>query len=372
MKVKRKRKKKEKNLLSRFARNLSGRILMRFVFTIVLYAAALALLFLGAYLFYDAIGRDYIFTQMLAQMFGSYIQLIFIVLLVLGVLIIFVCYWVKTLSYLKEIAAAAQSIYTNEMKPIELSSDLSEVEKQLNAIRINAAESRRAAHEEEQRKNDLIVYLAHDLKTPLTSVIGYLDLLKSEPDLPVHLRQKYLGVASNKAQRLEELINEFFDITRFNLSNIPLNYNRIDISRMLEQVVFEFQPMLRGKGLTCVLHAPEKLMLMCDADKLSRVFDNLLKNAVSYSFPNSEITIEASEAEDGVHLSFQNRGATIAPEQLSKIFEQFYRLDSARSTSGGSGVGLAISKKIVEAHGGSITAESANETILFQVFLPRV
>ena len=360
--------------LGRFARNLSARILMKFVFTSIAYAAVLALLFFLAYIFYDVIGRQIYVFQRLAQTFSgltSYIQLIFIFCLVFGILVIFVVYWVKTLGYLQEIAGAAKSIYTEQEKPVELPADLDEVEKQMNVIREQVLASRRAAKDEEQRKNDLIVYLAHDLKTPLTSVIGYLDLLKSESELPPALRQKYLNVAYSKAERLEELINEFFEITRFNLASIPLDRNAIDLTRMLEQVVFEFQPMLREKGLTCTLHAPEKLPLSCDADKLSRVLDNLLKNAVHYSFPNSEITISASEVAGVVRLVFQNHGQTIAPEQLSRIFEQFYRLDAARSTQGGSGVGLAIAKRIVEAHGGTITAESADNLVTFTVFLPR-
>ena len=121
-----------------------------------------------------------------------------------------------------------------------------------------------------------------------------------------------------------------------------------------------------------IIFLPEKLPLSCDADKLSRVLDNLLKNAVHYSFPNSEITISASEAAGGVRLVFQNHGQTIAPEQLSRIFEQFYRLDAARSTQGGSGVGLAIAKRIVEAHGGTITAESADNLVTFTVLLPQL
>lgn len=371
MKRKPKKRAVKSKSLTRFTRNLSARILMKFVFTSIAYALATALLFFLAYLFYDVIGRQFYLFQRLAQVFGSYIQLIFIFCLIFGVLVIFVAYWVKTLGYLQQVAAAAKSIYTEQEKPVELPNDLDEVEKQLNRVREQALASRRAAQEEEQRKNDLIVYLAHDLKTPLTSVIGYLDLLKSEPDLPPAQRQKYTNVAFGKAERLEELINEFFEITRYNLAAIPLHRSRIDLSRMLEQVVFEFQPMLREKGLSCVLHAPEKLLFSCDGDQLSRVFDNLLKNAVSYSYPNTEITVAAHEAENGVHLVFQNHGATIAPDQLARIFEQFYRLDASRSTRGGSGVGLAIAKKIVEAHGGTIAAESSGETVTFTVFLPQ-
>ena len=134
----------------------------------------------------------------------------------------------------------------------------------------------------------------------------------------------------DKAERLEDLINEFFEITRFNLSEISLEYHKIDLIRLLEQLVFEFKPMLSGKNLTCTLHTPESLPLHCDPDKIQRVFDNLLRNAVLYSYKNSNIDITARVQEEQVIVTFQNQGDAIPPEKLARIFEQFYRLDTAR------------------------------------------
>ena len=113
-----------------------------------------------------------------------------------------------------------------------------------------------------------------------------------------------------------------------------------------EQLVFEFKPMLSGKNLTCTLHTPESLPLHCDPDKIQRVFDNLLRNAVLYSYKNSKIDITARVQEEQVIVTFQNQGDAIPPEKLARIFEQFYRLDTARSSSGGAGLGLAIAKQI--------------------------
>lgn len=214
------------------------------------------------------------------------------------------------------------------------------------------------------------MYLAHDLKTPLSSVIGYLTLLYDEGEISPELREKYLSIALDKAERLEDLINEFFEITRFNLSEITLQYGRIDLTRLLEQLVFEFKPMLREKKLTCDLQAPEDLALRCDGDKLQRVFDNLLRNAVLYSYPDTNITITAAREGSRIMIRFRNRGDTIPEEKLSRIFEQFYRLDAARSSGGGAGLGLAIAEQIVELHGGTITAQSAEELIEFTVILP--
>ncbi|MCM1054285.1 MAG: HAMP domain-containing histidine kinase [Bacteroides sp.] len=223
----------------------------------------------------------------------------------------------------------------------------------------------------EQRKNDLIVYLAHDLKTPLTSVIGYLTLLRDEPGISEELREKYLGISLDKAQRLEDLINEFFEITRFNLTDIELSYSSVNLTRLLEQSAFEFQPMLAEKNLSYKLNAAENITVKCDADKLQRVFDNLLRNAVFYSYENTAIDINACRNGDSVTVSITNRGGTIPPEKLERLFEQFFRLDSSRGTNkGGAGLGLAIAKKIVELHGGSIKASSEDETIEFTVTVP--
>ena len=256
-------------------------------------------------------------------------------------------------------------------EPIELPEELLEVQNELNLARERALRSISVAKEAEQRKNDLVVYLAHDLKTPLASVIGYLNLLRDERELSAELEEKYLSISLEKAERLEELINEFFEIARFNLSNIPLQYGTISLNRLLEQLVFEFKPMLQEKGLDCSIRMEEEIKLSCDADKMQRVFDNLLRNAVFYSFENTTVHIVARRENDRVRIQFINHGQTIPEEKLNRIFEQFYRLDASRGTNrGGAGLGLAIAKEIIELHKGSITAESEKEQIRFEVSLP--
>lgn len=249
--------------------------------------------------------------------------------------------------------------------------DYGDIAAQMTEIRAQMRSREQILREETARKNDLILYLAHDLKTPLASVIGYLNLLRDEEQISRPLQERYLSITLDKAERLEDLINEFFDIARFNLSDITLQYSRIDLTRLLEQLTFEFGPMLREKDLTCRLDAPEELMLRCDANKLQRVMDNLLRNAVAYSFSGTEIAIAAGQQGEQVVIRFVNQGPTIPPENLQRIFEQFYRLDVSRSTSsGGAGLGLAIAKRIVELHHGTIEAKSEDERIEFVVTLP--
>lgn len=244
---------------------------------------------------------------------------------------------------------------------------------QMSDIRSDMEHHERLLREEEARKNDLITYLAHDLKTPLTSIIGYLSLLQEAPDLPTEQRIKYVDITLKKAQRLEHLINEFFDITRYNLQQMQLEVSDTDLSYMLIQLSDEFYPLLERHGNHIALHAADNLHLVCDANKMARVFNNLLKNAITYSTANTAIDITAEESADAVTIAFSNEGPTIPAEKLVQLFDKFFRVDESRSTqTGGAGLGLAIAKDIVTAHGGTLTAESEDDHTTFTVRLPRV
>lgn len=255
---------------------------------------------------------------------------------------------------------------------ISLSPELIAIERKMNQLKYRMEKQKSDMLLSEKRKNDLIMYLAHDLKTPLASVIGYLNLLRDEGEISGELREKYLDISLGKAERLEELINEFFEIARYNLSDITLQYSRINFSRLLEQLVYEFGPMLAEKNLTVSLQVEEDILFSCDADKIQRVFDNLLRNAVLYSFRDTEIRITAEQQKYALIVRFSNYGNPISKEKLERLFEQFYRLDTARSTESGgcAGLGLAIAKQIVELHNGTITAKSEAEVIEFTVTLP--
>ena len=299
------------------------------------------------------------------------VLLLGIVLTLGGWLVISYFFIARPVRYLNELVNAAEKLARPGEDPIILSAAMKETEAQLNLFRERALRDAMAAREAEQRKNDLIVYLAHDLKTPLTSVVGYLSLLRDEPQISPELRERYTGIALEKALRLEDLINEFFDITRFNLTSLTLEPERTDLGRMLEQLASEFLPILGEKDLTWEARIAPGVELLCDRDKLQRVLDNLIRNAVSYSYPGTAITLTMAREGDEAVLTVQNHGRTIPPEKLERIFQQFYRVDTSRSSStGGAGLGLAIAKEIVELHGGSIRAESESESITFTVRLP--
>lgn len=298
----------------------------------------------------------------------EYITLIAIIILLIILLKFSVSWFVK---YFDEVSDGMDKLAEESDIEIMLSPELDFMENKLNQIKSNLEKQKKAALDAEQRKNDLVVYLAHDIKTPLTSVIGYLSLLNEAPDMPSEQKAKYIGITLEKAYRLEQLINEFFEITRFNLQTIILNKEKINLLFMLQQMADEFYPVLTLQGKQVDVDVPYGMLLHGDADKLARVFNNILKNAVAYSHDNSVITISAEQADKNIMITFKNIGNTIPQEKLDTIFEKFYRLDSSRSSNtGGAGLGLAIAKEIIAAHDGTISAQSMTGNTIFTVRLP--
>ena len=358
--------------ISKQNKKLLNKIIFRIVLGCTLYT------FIGIILFFIAVQIYLSFTfywtspiYRFAQIFKELLPFFVLLYLSCGYIPITYHYLKKPFLYVDEVMGAVKNAYSGDNTIIELSEPMSQYALELNQLKMNIQLNEKAAKDAEQRKNDLVVYLAHDLKTPLTSVIGYLTLLKDEQQISSELRQKYLSISLDKAERLEDLINEFFEITRFNLTTLSLEYSRINLTRMLEQITFEFKPMLDEKNLNCNLVIESNIMILCDIDKIQRVFDNLLRNAINYSFCNSTISITVTKNYQNIIIKFENNGNTIPEEKLNRIFEQFYRLDASRTTkSGGAGLGLAIAKEIIELHDGTISASSADEIICFEVKLP--
>ncbi len=347
--------------------------------THIIVTSIILLVILFLYLFFDFVTNGFI-TSLLNLVFGrfsiitSFITNRYIFIPFLTVLSVFIGWVVVEGRALRKLSAAIgdmKNFFKSNSEHLTLDKDFQEIAGELNSFKLASIKNEQRAQMETQRKNDLITYLAHDIKTPLTSVIGYLSLLDEAKELPAMQRQKYIKITLDKAYRLEALVNEFFDITRFNLSTIPLEKEVIDLKLMLMQLADEFYPILAPGGKTTLINVPDGLSIYADPDKLARVFNNILKNAATYSTSNSIIEITAKSDIGAVEVVFKNKGTRIPEEKLRVIFEKFYRLDASRSTNtGGSGLGLAIAKEIVKAHGGSINATSVEEYTVFTVTLP--
>ena len=362
----------KQNVERRHFGQLARRLIIQYLLSLLAFTVGLLLfIFLARVLFGSIIWQAEDPLYRLLRFIGNNLVLFGTAAFLAGFVILSCRYIAKAVRCLDEVAAAAQQLASPGEAPILLSPGLKGVQDELNLARAQALQNAFLAKEAEQRKNDLIVYLAHDLKTPLTSVIGYLTLLRDEPQLSEALRARYTGIALDKAERLEELVNEFFDITRFSLSSLTLEPERVSLSRMLEQLMSEFDPILREKQLSWDAQLAPNVEIVCDPDKLGRVFDNLIRNAVAYSYAGSAIRLTLTVLPGQVRIDVQNHGKTIPPDKLGRIFEPFFRLDASRGTAtGGAGLGLAIAKEIVELHGGTITAHSEKESILFTVLLP--
>ncbi|MEH7110584.1 HAMP domain-containing sensor histidine kinase [Bacillus sp. JJ1764] len=224
----------------------------------------------------------------------------------------------------------------------------------------------------ESSKDQLVVNLAHDLRTPLTSVLGYLDWILKDEQLKEEQIRHYAAIAYTKSQRLEKLINELFEITRMNYGMIDLEKSKINISELLLQLNEEMYPIYEKNQLTSRMDLEESLFIEADGEQLARVFENLLINASRYGKDGKFIDIKGFHDEGDVVVQVINYGDFIPQEELPYIFDIFYTSDRARTHQEGStGLGLFIAKNIVEQHMGSITAESSVIRTSFEVRLPQ-
>lgn len=273
-------------------------------------------------------------------------------------------------TYFDEILIGINALSSDDENEIQMSKEIAFVAKKLQEVKNELNKRKQEKEDAEKRKDELIVYLAHDIKTPLTSVIGYISLLDENPDMKKEEREKYTKVALDKAVRLEGLINEFFEITRLHAQTITLDKCNIDLSYLLEQVVDETYPILTKNNKQVEVLMKERFFIEVDPQRMARVFTNLLKNACYYS-EGEVIKISTTNEDDRIHIIFENDG-DICEEHLNHLFDKFYRVDEARQTkNGGAGLGLAIAKEIIVAHQGTITAECTDGAFRIIVTLPQ-
>lgn len=230
-------------------------------------------------------------------------------------------------------------------------------------------ESKQLSEDQRAHKNELLMYLAHDLKTPLTSMIGYINHILDH-HVDEEQMEKSLTIATDKAHRLDELIDEFEEILRYDDKVSQLDITEIDVKELIDHQLDGFYPLMEKRNIHVEVSMPKHLMLEADYDKLQRLFDNLMRNAITYSNPDSAIEIKGTQSEAVITLEYRNDGEDMDDETVSHLFDKFFRASTARtSSSGGAGLGLAIAKEIVELHGGDIRVHKEGKQIVFTIHL---
>lgn len=228
--------------------------------------------------------------------------------------------------------------------------------------------------ESEKTKNELITNIAHDLRTPLTSIIGYLDILVNNDKLDEEKKKNYLGIAFEKSKKLEVLIEDLFSFTKMNYGDeLVLKKERIDLIELLNQLLSELYPLFETNDLEYSLQTNvNSLYINLDPKLIVRLFENLINNAIKYGKDGKNIIVKVKCYDDlsKVDICVINFGKLIPEKSLKKIFDKFYRVDNSRtSETGGTGLGLAIAKSIVELHGGEISVKSDTDGTEFKVTL---
>ncbi|WP_101722540.1 sensor histidine kinase [Eggerthella timonensis] len=363
-------------------KRLSNAILRRTVVNVILFVVIYFVLYGGfmtvfgstvSNFVYELLDYNYLLHTTIASAFMICSAIGFVV----GIVLVVRSGINRGLRYFDLLLDSMSDILAKSDGPVMLPSELAPTALALNTIKAASEQNERAAKAAEERKNELVVYLAHDIKTPLTSIIGYLTLLEESPDLPLEVRERYTNITLDKAYRLEELLDEFFEITRYNLQTIPIERSRFDGALFVNQVMDEFFPLAEGRRLELVYEGPSELSVFADAGRVARVLNNVIKNAVAYADPETDVKVRTGlvTAADGFvwwELTVSDQGRELSPQHLERIFEKFYRADESRgSQAGGAGLGLAISREIARAHGGDIYALSDAGLTSFTIWIPQ-
>lgn len=281
----------------------------------------------------------------------------------------------KSMDYITKLSTAIQNISEGDLNTTvevvgddEFSAMAANLNKMVEDIRRLMDKEREA----ERTKNELITNIAHDLRTPLTSIIGYLELLSAPTsNMSPEMEKKYINITYTKAKRLEKLIEDLFGFTKLNYGKVSMKVTKVDIVKLLSQLLEEFYPNFMDKDLAYELQSnvPAK-MINADGNLLARLFDNLINNAIKYGAEGKRIVVKIHATESIVTVSVTNYGYVIPKEELPLLFEKFYRVEQSRSSNtGGTGLGLAIARNIVDMHGGTIGVTSDLNGTVFTVRL---
>ena len=321
----------------------------------------------------DNAGIDNFFISILVS-FDVVVILMYVLFGILVFTVTFMILQEKSLRYITKISDAMQNISEGDLNvtvEVEGDDEFSSMAANLNKMVEDLKELMDKERESERTKNELITNVAHDLRTPLTSIIGYLELLSGDVKLEPEIQKKYINIAYVKTKRLEKLIEDLFGFTKMNYGKLSMHVGQVDVVKLLSQLLEEFYPSFVDKNLSYELQSnvPVKVST-ADGNLLARLFDNLINNAIKYGADGKRIMVKLHADDEIVTVSVINYGYVIPADELPLIFNKFYRVEQSRSTNtGGTGLGLAISKNIVDMHGGTITVTSDLSGTVFTVKL---
>ena len=313
------------------------------------------------------------FLNMVAQS-DVVVVLVYVLVGILAFAVTFLLLQEKSAAYISHISDAIERISDGDLNTQvevvgddEFSSMASNLNKMVEDIRRLMDKER----ESERTKNELITNVAHDLRTPLTSIIGYLELLSGPVKLNEEMQKKYLDITYKKSKRLQKLIEDLFGFTKLNYGKISMKVSKVDIVKLLSQMLEEFYPNFMEKNLAYELQSNVTAkVITADGNLLARLFDNLINNAIKYGSEGKKIIVKVDATDTVVTVSVTNFGYVIPKEELPLLFEKFYRVEQSRSVNtGGTGLGLAIAKNIVDMHGGTIGVTSDLNGTVFTVKL---
>lgn len=277
-------------------------------------------------------------------------------------------------TYLEEINGGLAKIAKGHFEhqiPVRENHDLGRIAQSINAMSEQLNRSIQEERNAEKTKNDLITGVSHDLRTPLTSILGFLEIVdKDRYTDEVELRY-YMNIAYEKSLSLKKLIDDLFEYTRIN-NGMPLHLRELDLTGLIEQLAEEFVPSLEQANMSIRTHVPDQpMMIKADGDQLVRAYENLISNAIKYASSGKYIDIYIEKSDGHVIVRICNYGEPIPKRDLPYIFERFYRVEQSRSkATGGTGLGLAITKSIFDVHGGQISVESSSNQTVFETRLP--
>ncbi|SDL25005.1 sensor histidine kinase [Natronincola ferrireducens] len=293
------------------------------------------------------------------------------IIIFIGIFLVGINKRVKYLNYIiNSLKGVKEQVYLEELK-LDGNDEITELASSINIMSNRLKENYEREKKIEQGKNDLIVAVSHDLKTPLTSIIGYLEIINKNSNTYNHEEIEYLNIAYEKSKGLKDLIDELFEYTKLANDYVVLEKSPCNMVILVKQVVGEYIPLLKQKNISVEIDCHSKeLWCEIDVQSIIRVLDNIIKNAEKYSFENTELKVFIGKIGNEIKITFQNAGEHIAGEELEKIFDKMYRLDKSRNQRiEGSGLGLAISRRIIELHGGKIWAQCDGNIVKFNITL---